>query len=229
VESKKTKQKAQFLRSQGLTYTEITQRLGVHVSKGTLSYWLKNVEMAPEHRERIKKESLQRLSVARKKALATNKKKFETFLAKIEKRTRDFENELDSRNSKIALAMLYMGEGSKWKSHRGMSLGSSNPEIVKLYVNLLRICYDISPEKLNCRLQHRADQDPKNLQAYWSKLTGVPVKRFYPPYSDKRTVGKKTKNPDYKGVCVVSGGSTKYQLELEKIAEAISRAVSSVG
>ena len=122
---------------------------------------------------------------------------------------------------KLLLSMLYLGEGSKWKSHRGLVLGSSNPDIIRLYIRLLNICYGITTEKLKCRVSYRADQDIHVLQTYWSQITSIPLDNFYKTIPDPRTVGKPTKHQDYKGVAVISCAGTHIQLELEMIPKVI--------
>ena len=90
-----------------------------------------------------------------------------------------------------------------------------------LYIELLKTCYGIERDKLHCRVQYRADQVIDKLEHFWSKKTGIPRKNFYKTKPDPRTVGKTTKNFGYKGVCVVSCGGTKIQLELEGLAKEI--------
>lgn len=123
----------------------------------------------------------------------------------------------DKETLRVLLSILYLGEGSKWKSHSGLILGSSDPNIILLYIKLLQLCYGIKPGTLKCRVSYRADQDIKQLERYWSKVTAIPLENFYKTIPDPRTVGKPTKNLDYKGVCVIVGGSSTIQLELELI------------
>jgi len=121
----------------------------------------------------------------------------------------------------MLLAFLYLGEGSKWSGHSGLMLGSSDNNIIKLYLHLLKKCYSLDAGKLKCRISYRADQNINLLEKYWSKVTGIPIKNFYKTKPDPRTVGKPTKNKDYKGVCVIMGGGTAIQLELEAIPKII--------
>lgn len=224
-----TKQEAIALRKQGLTHPEICNKLGLSIPKSTMSYWFRGINLPPSAISRLDSLKMQKLDISREKAVLRNKKIRETFLEKIENRNSHFSTKPEARTLKIALAMLYLGEGSKWPGHRGLSLGSSDPEIIKLYVNLLKLCYNLDPVRLKCRVQPRADQDIDALNRYWSATTCIPLKNFYKTKPDARTVGKKTKKKDYRGVCVVSGGSTEIQLELEIIAKQLSRGISSVG
>ncbi|OGI82361.1 hypothetical protein A3G53_01240 [Candidatus Nomurabacteria bacterium RIFCSPLOWO2_12_FULL_44_11] len=122
---------------------------------------------------------------------------------------------------KMILSVLYLGEGTKWKGHSGMVLGSSDPNIILLYIKLLEICYGINHKKLKCRVSYRADQNLKSLERYWSKITGIPLSNFYKTKFDPRTIGKPTKNKKYRGVCVIMGAGSHIQLELEAIPKLI--------
>lgn len=122
--------------------------------------------------------------------------------------------------------MLYLGEGAKLKSHRGLMLGSSDPRIIRLHIKLLAACYRIAREKLKCRISYRADQDLNTLQKYWSEITGIPLETFYKSKPDPRTIGKPTKCLDYKGVCVVMCSGTSIQLELDIITDIILESLS---
>ena len=45
------------LRQQGFSYAEISEKLeeqGIHVSKGSLSNWLKRVDLTPEQKSRLR-------------------------------------------------------------------------------------------------------------------------------------------------------------------------------
>lgn len=122
--------------------------------------------------------------------------------------------------------MLYLGEGSKWKSHRGLALGSSDPQIIKLYIGLLNRCYGLKLEQMKIRVSYRADQNIDLLQNYWSKITKIPKRNFYKTIPDPRTIGKPTKNKQYKGVCVIYCSGTDIQLELELIPKLILQCLS---
>ncbi len=214
------------LRKAGFTFQEINQELGVTIPKSSLSYICRNIELSPSQIEVIQERHKQQLGRQRQKAVIRNKQLFDEKVASYKFRNRDFANFIMRKDAKtLALAMLYLGEGAKWKSRRGPQLGSSDPKILRLYVLLLRDCYGVTPDKMRCRVQHRADQNAAELVTYWSSVTGIKPEYFYPSYFDKRTVGHKTKKKDYKGVCVVTCAGTYIQLELEQIAGIIFEAL----
>lgn len=217
----------QTLRSQGLTYSEINQKLGTNIPKSSLSHICKGILLTNDQIVRIDKLSKESLIWKRQKALVANKKIFDARLSKYRKRNTDIKLLMKRRQVKlVALAMLYLGEGAKWKSRRGLMLGSTNPTILQMYISLLGECFGISIDKLKGRVQHRADQDSAKLLNYWSKATGIKPEDFYPSYVDKRTIGKPTLREDYHGVCSVTCSGTDVQLELEQIADIMSEAIT---
>ena len=211
------------MRGSGKTYAEIQKVIGVNIPKGTLSYWCRLVNLNEKQQKRISDLKFKNLKIARAKALTVNKKIREGYLRSVELRNVHLSKFLDNKDiKKMLLAMLYLGEGAKWKSHRGLQLGSSSPDILRLYVKLLRDCFNVSEKRLTAMIYYRADQNLGNLINFWSKVTGIPIGSFYKSKPDKRTKGKKTWD-DYHGVCAVMGPGTDIQLELEAIAKMFFR------
>lgn len=215
------KKQAIKLRSRGKTYTEIKQLLGFDIPKSTLSLWCKDVKLPSWYIKKIAALNEHNWSIGRKHAWIANKKRREDFLASLWNKNRYITTILDKYIFKLLLAFLYLGEGRKWKPGSSLTLGNSNPDIIKLYLAMLKICYGINPPSLHCRISYRADQNLQSLQKFWSKVTHIPLNNFYKTIPDPRTVGKPTKRKDYKGVCVISGGGTAVQLELDVIPKII--------
>lgn len=218
---KSIKDKILLLRSKGQTYQEIQNAIGISIPKSTLSFICSKAVLSAQNRNKISRINRENLKRAQELAVRANKIKRRALLEGMEKKNKAILYKLDKDVAKIALAMLYLGEGSKWKSHRGLMLGSSDQNIIILYLKLLKYCYKIGKERLSCRVMYRADQNIDKLENFWSEITGIPRTRFYKTKPDSRTIGKPTKNMDYKGVCVVSCGGTDVQLELENLARQI--------
>ncbi len=212
---------AMKLRRQGLTYSEIQKRLHVKIPKSTLSFWVSDLDLPASYNKKIRILN----EHSRKKAIKAKRKIFEKQLANLITINDQLTNfALQNKDvQKIILAILYFGEGSKWISHRGLSLGSSDSLIIRLYCKLLRNVYNIDTDVLRARISYRADQDIAELTRFWSKMTGIPKNHFYKTKCDPRTIGKMTKNLEYKGVCVISCAGTRKQLELEIIAKRIAQ------
>jgi len=228
MQRQELKEQVQALRTEGKTYSEIKNALRINIPKSTLSDWCRDVKLPDWYDEKIKGLNDKSFNKARKIAWASNKKKREDFLKDVENRALNVISRLDRENLKIILAMLYLGEGAKWKGHHGLMLGSSDSDIILLYLGLLSKCYGIKTTDVRSRICYRADQNIKKLEAYWSKITGIPLRNFYKTKPDPRTIGKKTEKKEYKGVCVITCKGTNIQLELEKIARLLSEKIKGL-
>ncbi len=211
-------QKTRELREKGLTYSEINQQLRIKIPKNTLSYWCRGVQLPIWYPEKIKKTNLINLKKARAIGLPINKKKRQEYLDSLLNKNINLLKNMNKNVQRLLLTTLYLGEGAKYQSSKMLSLGSSNPLIIKFFMRLLKNCYKIEQSKFRCRIQCRFDQNIKLLEDYWRKTTGISSKQFYPTYIDKRTKGKPTKKKDYKGVCTIHYFNTRIQLELELLA-----------
>ena len=207
------------LRSRGLTYGEICSELGFIIPKGTLSYICKDIKLSNDSLLRHRLQLRDILTTTRDKALVANREKLKRRFENIHNQASGVVRvEQNKDYEKICLAMLYIAEGSKYKSYRGLAMGSSDPVILRIYIKLLERCYAKTRDEFRARIQCRDDQDKEKLELYWTHELGLSPSVFYPAYSDKRTVGKPTQNTEYKGVCVVSCKGTDIQLELDAIA-----------
>jgi hypothetical protein len=110
----------------------------------------------------------------------------------------------------LAFAMLYFGEGAKSSL---TSLGSSDPNILKFVLYVLKHNYHLKNEQIRCDLHLRMDQDAEEIKAYWADALSLPLSCFRNPVYDKRTEGRPT-YPTYKGVCVVACGNIAIQRKL---------------
>ena|SRR3972149_7568071 len=212
------KSEAIKLRLRGKTYSDINTKLNTNFTNSTLSSWLNNLVLTDFYKKRLKENIDRKLSKARIKAHETNRKKRLEYLEALKNKNLQLLNSLNLPVQKILLSVLYLAEGSKHKNTPFLSLGSSDPAIIKFYLSLLKKCFKIDNSKFRIRIQCRADQNIKSLENFWQKITGVTFERFYPTYIDKRTIGKKTLKKNYKGVCAVYYFDTSIQLELELLA-----------
>ena len=218
--------KIRSLRSTGATYGEILEAVGLRIPKSTLSYLCRDVVLPPEYQAKIEKLNTASAARGRQIAFIATHLKRQRYLTYLRERNVPLIKKIAGEQDalKVALAMFYLGEGAKWNSHAGLQLGSSDPQIIQTYLKLLSICYDVNSTRLRCRILYRADQNLKKLEAFWSRVAGVPLQNFYKTKPDPRTVGKPTRRTNYKGVCVIyCTGATGIQLELGIITDLLLR------
>lgn len=213
------KDKVQTLRAEGMTYKEINSLLDVVIPKSTLALWCKEVKLSEDQKKRIRDINNSNLASGRaqQKLMQLRRREIrdEEFLVNnllVQKRYDD-----DMPAQKLALALLYIAEGSK----RGGSItfGNSDPQIIKIFLHLLRTVYSTDEQKFRVTVQCRADQDIEELSNYWQVITGISRNQFYKPQIDKRTIGKPTKKSGYKGVCRINYLSAAVDHELQFVAK----------
>ncbi len=210
------------LRRQGKTYSEIQSRLGLIIPKSTLSYWCRNTPLPLNYQRKIQEYNKINLNKARKIALIVNKIKKEKRLQLILSHNLHLSGILKNRDvAKVALAMLYLGEGSKKRG--ALTFANSDPFIISLFLRLLRYCYNLDESKFRCTLLCRADQNIKKLEEFWSQITKIPLSQFYKARIDPRTIGKPSKKLNYKGVCRIDYFSTDIFIEMTQIPKIIHK------
>jgi len=220
------KQEVVKLRKVGRTYGEIQKILDKNIPKSTLSYWCKKVPLSKQYQKRIKGLISHNFQKGRAVALLVNQIKRKEHLELLAKRNIHLVTIIKNKDTaKIALAMLYLGEGSKDPKRGSMMFGNSDPVVVNLFLRLMRYCYDVDESKFRCTLQCRADQKIKTLEKFWSQVTKIPLPQFYKARIDPRTIDKPSKKLDYKGVCRIDYFSADLFWELKQIAEIIDKGV----
>lgn len=209
---KEERHRAVLLRRRGLSIGKI--EILLKINRSTLSGWFKDIELTRSQKQKLLRDWKNGLINARKKAVVwhnTEKEKrlkearsdaIQT-LARIDKNSKDI--------LALALAVLYLGEGSKKNVETGM--GNSDPLILQFFLEGLRKLYNFDTSKIRCELYLRADQNPEHMKSYWAKALGLSKNQFKYVNIDKRTEGSKT-YPSYKGVCNLRCGHVAIQRKL---------------
>lgn len=196
------KQEAIRLRRQGLTLEEINRTLGSKIPKATFSYWQRGVTLTASSAQRLEAMRLESLHRAQLKAQEANRRKNERLRQQARQRNQHLSQLLKSDDqAKVALTILYLAEGTKGRERSIVTFGNSDPKIVALFLRLFRQCYLVDETKFRCTVQCRDDNPVKHLETIWSKLTKIPSTQFYEARIDPRSIGKRSKKPDYLGVC----------------------------
>ncbi|MDP4007268.1 MAG: hypothetical protein Q8P55_01570 [bacterium] len=206
------KPRAIRLRRHGLSIRDVEQKL--KIPRSTLSGWFRDIKLSSKQRKKLYGNWKNALLEARKKAAEWHRTQKIKRLYEAEnsaKITLAQINLKDKHILEIALALLYLGEGSKKNDET--ALGSSDPLILKFFLTALQNIYNIPVTKIRCELGLRADQNPDKLKRFWSKELHLPLSCFRQVNIDKRTEGSKTYSY-YKGVCHIRCGSVAIQRKL---------------
>jgi hypothetical protein len=209
------KPKAIVLRKNGTSIREVEKIL--KIPRSTLSGWFRNIKLTKSQKIRLDTNWQKALYNARKHAVIWHNHQKELRMKIAQDEAIQTLNKIKLKDKSVlelALAMIYMGEGSK---KNVTSLGNTNPLILKFFIKSLSILYKIDKTEIRCELHLRNDQNAQKMIKYWSKEISIPKNRFTAT-KDKRPIKSKT-YPNYMGVCVVRCGKIAIQRKLGFIGE----------
>jgi len=206
------KEKATQLRKKGLSIGAIEKRL--KIPRSTLSGWFKSVKLTQKQKDHLNKNWKMGLIKARRKAVLWHNAQKEKRLIEAKNSAKEVLKNINTEDVNIlelALAFLYLGEGTKRNVET--AIGSSDPKILKFFLTILARVYKIDVSKIRCELGLRADQNIKKIKIFWARELNLPISCFKGVNIDKRTKGIKTYK-NYKGVCHLRCGNSAIQRKL---------------
>lgn len=186
----------------GSSYSQIISSLDDRVSRGTLSHWLRGMNRG-EGGEQIHAQRVSELlNVARERSLSSKQARQDQRRSYYRSRAAHLPWVLEKGDvRKIALAMLCLGRGSERHGTTALSWSSANPQMIQLFLRLLRASYVLDEGRLRCSVQYRGDHNAQQLRAYWSEITQIPIAQCYQPRIDRRATRSTVQQPGYRGIC----------------------------
>lgn len=177
------------MRKQGHSYGEIRKKIGV--SKGTLSAWLKDIPLSPEHRERLYTKQIQILSRGPQSQKERRKRQVDGI---IEGSKSEIAIPLSEQAFKLFGAALYWGEGTKGNMFQ---VTNSDPRLILFMARWIEKIFHVKRTALKARLNVYPQQDEVRIKKFWSELTGIPLKNFGKTYVKPFSRDYKTNNLYY--------------------------------
>lgn len=209
----------QLRRDEGLSYNEIAAKTGI--SKSTLSNWLRDVQLTPEQEHRLQERLWANRAGFAARALPTNRERYAQAREAAWRAGAMVIEELPKARpvDELALAMLYLGEGSK--SRHQVQLASMDVSIMRYFVCTLIQLYDVDVRRFSVRLNlvEAARPIESELKLWWSSSLGIALERFVRSQYDARNTSLVLTH-DYHGVCTVGLGDTLLQQRLLGLAQA---------
>src|SRR3989344_780594 len=197
------KEKATHLRKQGYSIKEI--------AKSTSSMWRSGSLLSSRAQERLKKRRIlgqyKSMETAHKKRVVQQKilnNEATQLLSRIL---------ITPEICKLCCALLFWCEGSK--STTSVKFTNSDPSLIRLFLNLLRIGFKIDESKLRILMHLHEYHLEKKQKNFWKKVTKIPFKQFHRSYLKPNT-GKR-KHVNYSGCVSVSYYDAKVAKELTTI------------
>lgn len=196
------------LRQQGYTYPAIKKSL--KVSKSTLSYWLRDVELTPAQRSKIYSEGLAKRVEA---YLLTTRARRKRIVQEYYTKQKDKLLPLTKRELLIAGLFLYLGEGAK-SNWFDVGISNSNPSIIRFAIFWLVDVLGANRQKLKVRLHLYSDMDIRKEVNFWRKITGLPLNQFGKPYIKQNKFSKVSYSTFGHGTCNIVTGNVKLKHEI---------------
>lgn len=164
IEKKELKKEAIELRKQGLSYSEILNK--VKVAKSTLSEWLRSVELAKKQRQLISE-----------KRIAGRLRAIQSIRRNKIKRVSDIKDSAIREVPRLirdpfwlAGVILYWGEGSKEHIHAcPVKFTNMDLQMHRLFLSWLRKYFAIKDDQLVFQLFIHEKADVEKAQRFWMK------------------------------------------------------------
>lgn len=193
------RRKARKLRREGKGIKQIAKML--NVSPASVHKWCQDITLTPLQRKLLDQKVFDALQRGRKKATQIQKQKRL-------KKTRRLKNEgikeignLSEREFFIAGAALYWAEGFKKDNRLGFA--NSDPNMIKFFLRWLIESCGVPKKAVRLRVGLNISHKDriKEVEKYWSEVTGISLSQFQKPFFQKFKWKKKFKNPNkYFGV-----------------------------
>jgi len=174
MDNKLLKIKAIKLRKTGLSYGEIKKKL--NISKGTLSFWLKDIPLTKKQRNRLYTKQVEILSRGSQSQKERRMREVNKILAEAEK---EIKFPLSDETFRLFGAALYWAEGRK---SGDFEITNSDPNLIIFIVKWFCKIFGILPDRLSARLNIYPQQDDLEIKKFWVDLTGIPLKNFGKSY-----------------------------------------------
>lgn len=186
------------LRRVGKSYGEI--RKTIKVSKASLSLWLRDVKLSPEQEKRIyvelREKNAYRMAKSNQNKRIENTK--EIIKEAKEEAVRLFKNPLF-----LSGLMLYWAEGDKSEIQERVKFTNSDPRMIKIIMRWFREICEVPEIKFRVCVYIHSLHSRKNIEKYWSEITGVPTNQFQKTQI-KQTSLRQRRNKLYEGTCAVT-------------------------
>lgn len=197
------KREAIKLRRRGLSYGEI--RKGIAVSKSTLSFWLKDVPLKPEHKKRLYTKQIEILSRGPQSQKERRAREVKNI---INKATQEIKMPLSKNTYRLMGAALYWAEGSK-TTH--FAITNSDPHLIAFMVEWFQVMFGIPPQQLKVHLNIYPQQNEGRIKKFWSDLTNIPLENFGKSFIKPPNKGFKKNNLYYGTISVRVMRGTDYR------------------
>ncbi|MBI2033160.1 MAG: hypothetical protein HYT10_01710 [Candidatus Levybacteria bacterium] len=200
VYSEDIKNSVRLLRLGGLSLSQIQNK--TNIPRTTIRDWLSATEMSFEHQEVIRIRVLEGLQRGRIEAQKIQRERRKELEKQMLIRGMEEIDKMNKRDFFIAGIALYWAEGFKNKHEHRLGFCNSDPLMIQFYINWLEKCLGVKKDSLVARLTLNKSYERKTreIEAYWSEITGIPLTQFTKPFYQNSIWKKQFDTDNYHGV-----------------------------
>lgn len=174
------REKAIFLRTQGMSYSEIAKSVG-SVPKSTLSYWCKDIRMSLAAERRLKSNATRGFEKGLSRFNKQRSQRIKEENITVMKYSQAEISVLSPKMLMLVGAALYWGEGYKRQPKDltpYVSFGNTDPSMVKIFMRFLRETLSVPENKIRAKIQIHTNVNSERAISFWNKVTGIPRERL---------------------------------------------------
>ncbi len=177
--------KALKLRSQGKSLKKIAKLLGVSVS--IVSLWCRNIKLTEEQIEKLKKRKIN-IRHLRHLAKLSHLEKISR-VNKLFKQSKAEIHPLNKQEFFLAGLALYWAEGFKTIKEGRLGFCNTDPTMIRFMLKWFNKILKVKKEELVLRAEFNESHRSRTneIEAYWSKFTGIPLSQFNKPFYQHST------------------------------------------
>lgn len=170
---------ARKLRSKGKSIKNIAKNLKVSVS--SVSAWCRDIELTQQQIEKLQNQAKDPFYGRRWDYILSRRRELEDKIQTLRKKGIEEIGRVTQRELFLIGVSLYWSEGFKKDSQAGFA--NSNPEMIKLFIKWLNTCGYTRNDLLIRVIANSSHKGRiKEIEKYWSQITGVPVTNFRKPF-----------------------------------------------
>ena len=198
-------QECRRLRARGLSLHQIALKVGR--PKGTVWYWIKKIDLSPEHQKILRQNSEKARELG-----------YKTIRANRVRRWKEFKKRAQAESKKLFLDPvfligmgIYMGEGDK-SGDNAAGLTNCDPRIIAYTIKFFDKI-GVRSDQMHAGIHIHDNTPEEEIKEYWSGITGIPTENFY---KTQRIVGGSRINNRWPhGICQLDICNTEIMQKLK--------------
>ncbi|MDP3995833.1 MAG: hypothetical protein Q8P74_01130 [bacterium] len=208
------------LRKRGWSLSEICKKQ--NLAKGSVSKWVRNVELSPLQIEIINKKGGNKKTIEKRRLtrIRNTEQKREKIISSADKEIK----KLSNRDLFLIGIVLYWAEGRK--ANGGVvQFSNSDPRTIRIMIKFFTKICGVPPAKLRGYIHIHPHLDAKKAEKYWSLVSEIPLNQFYKTYRKQNKSSKNKKNSLPFGTFDINICDTNLFLKIRGWINGISRSL----